>query len=214
MKKILPLLLVGALLAGGAYYYQSSRPTNTPQTILEQAGEAAQWAAAIASGKPTLCSITKDEEKMDYLIMGKKMRATMVTMVDSSPKTSYMLNDEQYLYMWEDGNEVGTKMAIPSAEETKKMAESAKEYTNNIPDTPAFDSETGFDSLKNEGYIIKCDGVSATATDFVPPASVKFTDLSEMTKAIPSPNASGEYDMKALEEMAKKYGATMPSTGE
>lgn len=211
MKKILPILLVGALLVGGAYYYQNSRPTDAPQTLIEQASEATQWAAAIASGKPTLCTMTKGEEKMDYLIKGKKMKATMVTLVESNKLTSYMLNDERYLYMWEDGQTVGTKMTIPSEEEAKKMAESAKEYVNNIPDTPNFDSESGFDNLENDGYTIRCDGATATDADFVPPQSVKFTDLSEMTKALPSPNAAGEYDMKALEEMAKKYGATMGS---
>ncbi|GAB4026401.1 MAG: hypothetical protein Fur0011_2010 [Candidatus Microgenomates bacterium] len=205
MKKILPILLVGALLAGGVYYYQSSRPTNAPQTILEQTSEAAQWAAAIASGRPTLCTVTKGEEEMDYLIMGKKMKTTIVTMVDTQKMTSHMLNDEKYLYMWEEGKAIGTKMAIPTEEETKQMVDTAKEYSKNMPDKPNFESESGFDSLKNEGYTINCDGSSATDADFIPPATVKFTDLSVMTKAIPTPNEVGEYDMKDLEEIAKKY---------
>ncbi|TXH05027.1 MAG: hypothetical protein E6R05_02390 [Candidatus Moraniibacteriota bacterium] len=211
MKKTLPIVLVLILLAIGGYFYMNNKKTDSPQSVVEQVKEATQWAAAIASGKPTLCAMTKGEDKMDYLIKGKKMKATMVTTVESKKLTSYMVNDEKYLYMWEDGKEVGTKMAIPTEEETKKMADYAQEDTKNMPDTPSFDSESGFDSLKNEGYTIKCDGSSSTDADFVPPQNVKFTDLSEMTKAIPSPNSSGEYDMKALEEMAKKYGATMPS---
>ena len=149
--------------------------------------------------------MTKGEEKTEYLIKGKKMKATMLTQVESTKMTSYMLNDEKYLYMWDDAKEVGTKMAIPAEEETKKMAESAKEYSKNTPDTPDFNTKSGFDTLIEDGYTINCDKSAASDSDFVPPQSVKFTDLSEMTKAIPSPNAHGEYDMKALEEMAKKY---------
>lgn len=212
MKKLFPLALIATIAAIALYYFMNNKKTDSPQSVVEQVKEATQWAAAIASGKPTLCTMTKGEDKMDYLIKGKKMKATMVTTVESKKMTSYMVNDEKYLYMWEDGKDKGTKMAIPTEEETKKMADSAQEYTKNMPDTPSFDSESGFDSLKNEGYTIKCDGSSATDTDFVPPQNVKFTDLSEMTKAIPSPNSSGEYDMKALEEMAKKYGATIPSS--
>lgn len=212
MKKSLPLILIVAILAGGGYFYMTNKKSNAPQPTITQVKEATEWAAAIASGRPTLCTMTKGEEKMDYLIKGKKMKATMITMVESKKMTSYMLNDEKYLYMWEDGKDVGTKMTIPTEEETKKMTDSAKEYSRNMPNTPTFDSESGFDNLKNEGYTIKCDGVTASDADFIPPQSIKFTDLSEMTKAIPSPNATGEYDMKALEEMAKKYGAT--NTGE
>lgn len=214
MKKALPVVIVLLLLSLGGYLYLKNQQNDAPQSQVSQVKEATEWAAAIASGKPTLCTMTKGEEKMDYLIKGKKMKATIVTMVDSKKLTSYMLNDEKYLYLWEDGKEVGTKMTIPTEEETKKMAESTKEYAKNIPETPNFDSESGFDSLKNDGYTIKCDGATSTDTDFVPPASIKFTDLSEITKAIPSPNAEGGYDMKALEEMAKKYGATMPSESE
>ena len=211
MKKSLPLVLAVILLAIGGYFYMNNNNTDAPQSAVEQVKEATQWAAAIASGNPTPCTMTKGEEKMDYLIKGKKMKATMLTQVDSTKMTSFMLNDEKYLYMWEDGKEVGTKMAIPTEEEAKKMQDQAKEYTKNAPETPDFNSESGFDTLKEDGYTINCDRLSASDSDFVPPQSVKFTDLSEMTKAIPSPNAEGEYDMKALEEMAKKYGATMPS---
>lgn len=213
MKKALPVIVI-LLLSLGGYFYLKNQQTDAPQSQVEQVKEAAQWAAAIASGKPTLCTMTKGEEKMDYLIKGKKMRATMVTTAESNKFTSYMINDEQYLYMWEDGKNVGTKMTIPTEEEAKKMAESTKEYTKNIPGTPVFDSESGFDNLENDGYTIKCDGAAASDADFVPPQSVKFTDLSEMTKTIPSPNTNGEYDMKALEEMAKKYGSTIPQAEE
>ena len=214
MKKSLPLILVIALLAVGGYFYMNNKKTDAPQSKVQQVKEATEWAAAIASGRPTLCTMTKGEEKMDYLIKGKKMKATMVTMVESKKMTSYMLNDEKHLYMWEDGKDVGTKMNIPTEVESKKMAETAKEYSKNTPETPDFNTESGFDSLENDGYTINCEKSAATDADFVPPQSVKFTDLSEMTKAIPSPNADGEYDMKALEEMAKKYGASMPETQE
>lgn len=214
MKKSLPLVLLVVLLAIGGYFYMTNKKTDTPQSSMTQVKEATEWAAAIASGKPTLCTMTKGEEKTEYLILGKKMKATMATMVESTKMTSYMVNDEKYLYMWEDGKNMGTKMAIPTEEEAKKMEEQVKEYTNNTPETPDFNSESGFDSLENDGYTINCDKSAATDADFVPPQSVKFNDLSEMTKAIPSPNAAGEYDMKAIEEMAKKYGATMPETQE
>jgi uncharacterized protein YxeA len=214
MKKSLPLVLLVVLLAIGGYFYMTTKKTDVPQSSMTQVKEATEWAAAIASGKPTLCTMTKGKEKTEYLILGKKMKATMTIMEESNKQTAYMINDEKYFYMWEDDKDMGTKMAIPTEEEAKKMEEQAKENTNSTPETPDFNSESGFDSLKNDGYTINCEKSAATDSDFVPPQTIKFQDLAELAKSFPSPIAEGEYDIEAIEEMAKEYGATMPEVQE
>lgn len=214
MKKFLPLVLILGILGGGAYYYQRTQSSNAPQSTLQSLGEASEWAAAVASGKPTLCTMTKGEEKMEYLIKGKKMKATMNTLVADTKTTSYMVNDEKYLYLWQDGQTQGTKMAIPTEEETKKMAEDAQKYVVEKPNTPDFYNESGFDALENGGYTINCSVATASDADFVPPTTITFVDPSALMQKMAPSETSSMPDAKTLEEMAKKYGATMPSEGE
>lgn len=205
MKKLIPVMVVVAVLGAAGYYYMNQNKSNTPQTLTEQIGEANEWSTAIASGRPTMCTMTRGEDKMDYLIMGKKMKATITASTNGTQNTSYMINDEIHIYVWQEGQMQGTKMTIPTEEEMAKMAEDAKQYQSQMPDTPNLESESGFDSLKNEGYTIDCSSTSATSADFVPPSNITFIDPMEaMKKAVPT--NGGEIDIKALEEMAKQYG--------
>ena len=67
--------------------------------------------------------MTKSENTMTYYVQGKKLRADMDNIVGEGAEAkrvvSHMVNDGAFLYMWADGEKNGTKMAIPSEEETK-----------------------------------------------------------------------------------------------
>lgn len=70
-----------------------------------------------------------------------------------------MVNDEAYTYIWSEGEKTGFKTKI---------------ITDTVTPTP------------NSG-VKQPEDVSQTDTDFVPPSDVKFTDLAEPMKAVPSP---------------------------
>ncbi len=216
-KKLVPVVVVLLLLAVGGYYMktkQSPAGVVGNQTDSQVMSEANEFAKAIESGKPTLCTMTKGDDKMEYQIKGKMMRmntTTVMTDDEGVRKTTggHMINDLKNLYIWDDATKQGSKMAIPTEEENKATAERVKQYQQDQP-TPKFESQADYESLKNEGYTVKCQAGSVNDSVFVPPTDVKFIDPTEMMKNIPAMGADGKYDMSKLEELQKQYGGATP----
>lgn len=202
MKKYLPITVI-VLVAIGAFLWYRSRPTNSPQTVGEQINEMSEWASAVASGKPVTCTISREGEEMEYLVMDTKMKGRVSVSREGVSMVSYMVNDSAYLYYWQDGAKQGTKLAIP------KPGEASPTPTDStVPETPKFD-ESGLTSLENSGYTINCKESTAVESDFVPPAGITFTDPTEMMKKLPS---AGAMDLEKAQEMAKQYGITIPES--
>lgn len=213
-KKLVPVIVILLLLAGGGYYLKTKgSPAGVVgnQTDSQVMNEAAEFANAIESGKPTVCTMAKGDDKMEYQIKGKMMRMqTTTTMKDESgvSKTTigHIINDTKYLYIWDDTTKQGSKMAVPTEEESKEMANKAKDYQANIQSAPKFDNQADYESLKNEGYTVNCQSGSVDDSVFTPPTNVQFIDPSAMMKTIPAMGEDGKYDMSQLEELQKQYG--------
>lgn len=209
-KKLVSVALIVVLLAGGGYYL-STKKGPSPLTEKKLLSEATQFAKAIESGKPTTCTMTKGTDTMEYLIKGKMMRADIKTTVNDKLIVSHMINDTKYFYSWTDGTAQGSKIAIPTEDESNSDVDKDKVDTRNNPSSPKFNSEADYESYKNEGYTINCKPSTEGDSAFVPPTDIKFIDPSEIMKAIPSPGAEGKYDMSKLQELQKQYGGTTPA---
>lgn len=205
-KNIIISIVIILLIAGGVYAMQNKKST-TPgtQTTNQTVNEANEFAKAIESGKPTVCTMTKGSDTMEYSIKGKKMRIKTTNAATNDKgvlitTVGNMINDEKYFYTWDDTSKQGSKMSmvIPSA--------SPVASTEPIESAPKLDSQEDFDQLKNEGYTINCKAGSIDDSIFTPPSDIKFIDPSEMMKAIPSPDAAGNFDMSQLKELQKQYG--------
>lgn len=173
------------------------------QSSAKNISEATEFAKAIESGKPTICTMTKGDDKMEYLIKGKKMRMNTAT----SDSVGHMINDEKYMYIWDDKTKQGSKMLIPTEEEAKKMEQDVKKYQDQLPKSPKLENESDFKDLEDDGYTVSCKAVSVDDSVFNPPSDVKFIDPTEIMNAIPSPDSMGNIDMSKLEELSKQYGA-------
>ncbi len=214
-KKLLPLVVIIALLAIGGYYLKTKQ-VDGPMTSKELVSEANEFASAIESGKPTICTMKKDADSMEYQIKGKAMRMnSTTTMKDNSGKTSttvaHMINDTKYLYMWDDASKQGSKMAIPSEEETKAMTDKAKEYQQDTEVAPKLETQADYNNFKNEGYSIECKSASVDDSVFVPPTDVKFIDPTKMMNTLPAQGEDGQFDMSQIEELQKQYGGQIPA---
>jgi hypothetical protein len=194
------LLLAGCTLPG----------TSKTQTVSQVANEAQEFANAVKSGKPTVCTISKSGDTMQYFIKGKMMKIN-TTSNTTDPKgtaiitSGHMINDTKFLYTWDDKTKQGSKMAMPTEEETKKLAEDTNKLQADSK-VPKLESEADFDSYKNQGYVVSCKAGSVDDSVFIPPTDVNFIDPTEMMKAIPSPDAAGNIDMSNLQELQKQYG--------
>ena len=201
-KKLVPVVIVLILLAAGGYYFKTKNGAAPgTQTAGQAINEASEFSNAMESGKPTACTLTKGTDVMEYLIKNKKMRMNTTTKVAEKTTVSHMINDLAYLYMWDDTTKQGTKMAVPTEEETKDMADKAKQYQASSAPEAKFD-ESDYKDFQDQGYTINCKSGNVNDSDFVPPADVKFIDPSEMMKQVTMPDG-GQIDYKKLQE---QYG--------
>ncbi len=140
----------------------------------------------LASGKNQKCIISvsstdeegiKTETNATLYVSGKKMAEEIsVSSTDKNmPKTNmHMISDGSFMYTWNiDTKDQGLKMAISETEA-------------NDADTPdSANVQTGGVDM-NEKYDMKCTPWIVDNSKFTIPADVKFTDLSEMMKNIPT----------------------------
>jgi hypothetical protein len=179
--KLTLLIFLATILVGCAPSPQTSESTPVPAAPKEQSGSAAasefaEVAAAIKLGQAARCTLTNtaENQSMEYVIKGKKMKMHASAIATSMPETS-MLTDGEFLYTWTEKDKKGMKMRVPTPEETKQM----KDTTHKLPD---FSQESEKQRYENLGYTINCALTTAADSEFIPPADVTFTDLSAMMK--------------------------------
>lgn len=195
MQKLLPILGIIVIIGGGVYYFNTKK--SSPQAPSQTVSEAAEFAKAIESGTPTFCVLTKDSDKMEFHIQGKKTAMTTTSTVEGKTHVGHMVNDGTYIYTWDETNMQGSKMALDTLETNNSPAPA--------PSAPVFDNAEDYDYYQNMGYTVNCQKESSNDSFFAPPSTVKFIDPTELMRAIPSPNANGEFDMSQLEELKNKY---------
>lgn len=202
----LSLVLISSLLLAGC-----TKQAATTQTPSETQSEATEFARAIESGNPTLCTLTKGNDSIEYLIKGKMFKMTSHITLPSDenipasspiPQTAYTVSDSLYFYSWSDQSSQGVKTKIPTPEEIEAMDDEAEPQAT---ETPEFNSEADYDAFKNQGYTINCVSASVKDSDFLPPTEIKFIDPAEIMKTVVPSEDTGSLDMKKLQEMADQY---------
>jgi len=198
----LGLVLVSSLLLAGC----TKQAATTTQTPAQTMSEAAEFAKAIESGSPTLCTLTKGTDSIEYLIKGKlfKMTSHLTPPTEdnstpSTPQTAYTLTDGLFFYSWSDQSDQGIKTKVTSPEEVQ---EATTESQPSSTETPQLSSETDYDAFKNQGYTINCVAASAQDSDFLPPENIKFIDPSELMMQLPTTGNAGSIDIEKLQQMA------------
>jgi hypothetical protein len=199
------IIITSSLLLGGCL-----PKTQAPQSVTDQVSESQKFAEAIKSGQPTLCTITKDGDKIEYLIKGKMFKMNAITTVKDeetgkeTQSQSFMISDSVYMYTWGSDQSQGIKMRIPTdlpAEASAKEGE-AKKYQSSAPD---FEDESSYESFAEDGYTINCQETNVLDSDFLVPQGINFIDPTEMMQAVTPQDGSGQIDIQKLQEMAKQY---------
>jgi hypothetical protein len=208
MNKNLVIGVVALLLLGGAAYALQNRKSDSsaPQSDKEVMSESREFAAAMESGKPTTCIMTKGEDVMEYSLKGKKMRIKTTTAMDSGatpakPVIGHMINDETYFYTWEDSSKQGSKISLTLASPTT-------ESNTSVEAAPKLESEADYQNLKNEGYTINCQSASFDDSFFTPPADIKFIDPTQFMQPTNSGTGAGsstQINMEQLKELQQQY---------
>ncbi len=135
-------------------------------------------AQIISSGGSADCIVTNlsDKSTTQMIISGKKMK--IIGSDFGEGKKGTMINDTVYTYTWTEGDKTGFKMKLITEKETKPTTTAQEEQPTAEQTATEFEDETKFKT--------DCAVRNISASEFVPPTSVKFTDLSEINKMNPA----------------------------
>lgn len=177
MKKVLLLATASLFLAGCGPQKTVNKPENAPaaQAGQQAAGEFGEIAAAIKAGKSARCEMKKTDNSivMDYMIKGKKMKMVTLSATDAK-KAGNMISDGEFMYTWSQNDTKGIKMKVPTPEELEEM----KNGVQNSPQIPDLSSENEKQKLENLGYTVDCKVTDVADSEFIPPTTITFTDIS------------------------------------
>lgn len=215
--KIAVAVVVVLVVIGGAYFF-SVKQADAPMVSEQPAGEAALETGSVpAEETPGLldflttrgaakCVITSKDGQYTVMTDGKRARIEGIQVPAADPKAGMtsgtMINDGQYAYMWSgtQGMKIDTAAAVVAAPE--KSVSSAADPK---------DWKGWAQSLEASGVTYDCDAATVSPADFTPPATVQFTDLSELMKQMPKDLKAVMPDQGSIPDMQQyKLPAGMP----
>lgn len=191
MKKILPIIIVIAVLGVGGYFYMNSRSSQSPSQSGAQKTAGSVFTSikdAISKSIPLKCEYTKDGKKTTAYIKGEQISTTYD--IDATKK-GHVLVLGKTTYFWEDGKTEGSKMTITD-EQIKQGQEMVKKSQK----------EDTVEQL--EQYKQDCKQEIVANSVFEVPSNIKFVDLNEQMKK------SGV----DVEKMMKQYAPAESTEGQ
>ncbi|MBS3161770.1 hypothetical protein J4476_03690 [Candidatus Woesearchaeota archaeon] len=155
MKKdaILIIMVLGLLMLGAC-----SKNTETSTT-----GNSDKFSGKLAdimsSGSSYKCTTMQENNQVDMYVKGEKVRSELTT---PQGKVNVIADENQCVWMWQDGNSQGTKLCS----ETQTTE----------------DSDAQVQGKTDPNADVECNKMVVDNSMFVPPTNVQFSDLSEMLK--------------------------------
>jgi len=210
IKYLFPLIIIFVTFLVGCSAKTEGKSTSTPaatQKVEDKINLTAteKIANAIANNKSIKCEISKKDGKdsMTFEIKGKKSRASGSSL-SGGKGTGYMLNDGEFMYIWNDIDKTGVKISLAMASPSGSTAPKQK-YND-------FTKEDIQKQYEEMGYKYDCNEAKIDDVDFVIPADVVFSDMSVMTKSIQDMQKNAQVDktptpedLKKMMDDAKKY---------
>ena len=166
MNKLVLVVIILAIVGGGAWYFTRSKPVTKTE---EFSGTLTQ---AMKLGVPMKCEWQTSEGSGESFVKGEDMYVK--TMM--SGKTGYMVKKGDCINTWEEGKTQGVKIC------QEQLPEASDQPSDWQPDSGSYQAE-GVDL--NLQY--KCRPDIFTGDRFELPAGVQFTDLGGMMKGL-TPN--------------------------
>jgi hypothetical protein len=186
--------LSGLILAGCSLPFGQKTDPTAPQNKLDTAANAAKLSVMMASGKSGSCLITDtskaDAGAMEIAIKGKKFRMktsgaamgapeTSPAVTPTAKKSSYILKDEEYTYIWEEGATTGFKMKAATDLPTPdpKAGQGMQKPVGSGNATNPADSLDTFEA--DEKYRVDCTLEEVADSVVTPPKEVTFMEFGQ-----------------------------------
>lgn|GEM_PF-1027999 len=198
------LIIILILLGFGIWYVLQGSKTNsnvTPAAVVTQTVQPTQASVfssiqdALAKSVSLKCEYTDESDKK--IVTYIKAGSIRTDFQSTDPKQSgSMIVKDKKMYFW--NGKVGTMMAFDVEEMSKNITPSVKKSTTSAVSPNATDVISGLEKFKDS-----CKPAVVADSLFVAPTDVKFSDLSQMMKAIPTGAAMTEAQIK---ELQKQFG--------
>jgi PBP1b-binding outer membrane lipoprotein LpoB len=184
MSKKTSLILVAgaALFLSGCNALKSETPADTTAEVTPSAApgnfDGQQLMKAFEGGEALSCTMTNTAEggQITFITKNKKHRSS--TNTPESPGTvSHMINDGEYMYLWNSDQTTGFKSRIPTEAELKASQAKLETVREQAPD---FTDATVRQEYANQGYSMNCVPTEVADSEFVPPTNIQFQDMSAL----------------------------------
>ena len=193
LKTILIILAAFLVVGGGAIFIMKGTGTGSGEGQSMEApkgqrstGTAMSLKDILAMTTPTTCNVSSTNEKSDstgtVYVSGGMMRTDFTSTAKEGPLTgkrmvAHMIIDTDLSYMWGDGEmKFGIKMP------RRDVLDVAPQSGNTPSNQAAADI--------NEKSDYTCTPWKPDATQFIPPTSITFNDISAMMKMVPVTSAT------------------------
>ena len=196
LRYVILIILLVLLGFGTWYVLVGSKPTSkvTPSAVDTKTAEPTQASVftsiqdALSKSVSLKCEYTDESDKkiLTYIKAG----AIRTDFQATDPKQSgSMIVKDKKMYFW--NGKTGTLISFDIEEMTKGITPTAKKSTTQN----ATDVISGLEKFKDS-----CKPAVVADSLFVPPSDVKFTDLSQIMKSIPTSGAMTEAQLKELQK--------------
>lgn len=187
------------LIAGAAVFFKKGQKDPEPmpqasetssdlasQAMTDEASVVPEKTASLldllTTGEAVRCSVTsRDGQKYTVTSDSKRVRVEGIMMPGKNPAAretpGMMINDGQSSYIWS-----GTQGMKFDMTEMMKYADT-RPLPNGTPADPK-DWKSWAKSLDDSGITYDCGAAVVSDEDFIPPADVQFSDVSQMMKQV------------------------------
>ncbi len=194
------LVIVLLLIAAGSLaYYKFAHSVKSPSMAGEEHGGVFNTIQdALTRNLSLQCQFTADNGTATTAYI--KSGAVRVDTNPQKPDAQSMIMKDKKIYFWQVSSKTGSVMTIPSITVTPMPTSSAVKSTESA-------QNQGSNALSMlEKFKDSCKVAVVDDELFVPPTDVKFTDMSEMMKAMPSGAPTG-MSQEQVKQMMQQYGA-------
>ena len=171
LKKILIPLLAVLLIGGGLWWWFGNDDSDSVSRTSPENGNQSQMASInelIARGQDLMCTYsTVDEQGNDnsgmvYFSAGRMSGDFTLTMPGQQPVNSHVINDGQYQYSWQEGDDQGYKLSLDKT--NQQMADDSQD-------------NSGDSVNQDQDFDFNCQNWNVDDNRFMPPSNVNFVDF-------------------------------------
>jgi len=187
MKKVLPVIILIALLAGGYWFYTvKSQVAKNPALMLmekskNEGGLFGSIEEALKKSMSLKCEFTDDQgRKTTSYIKNGAIRSTTNDSVDKEQPNNFLIKDQK-IYMWNEASKKGFIYAIMSG---NKQDDGPGKINKMVQDSSGTEQKNQI-IAEMEKYKNACKAENISDSYFEIPANISFQDINEMMRGMP-----------------------------